>query len=344
MRRLLGDLASIAAVERLAVEAAQPSRRRRALSAAQDADGDAVYSLTGGNPFYVTELLAASGPGASGADELPITVRDAVLARTGRLSPAAQRFLEGASLVPGRAELAFLEAAFPAAGGAIDECIGAGVLEASRAGIGFRHELARLSVESTVAPQRRRELHGAILRALKTSPTAGELSKLAHHAEEAGEIGAAVRYGLEAAERGARTGAHRDAAAQYARVLRHATGLEPAARADLLSAYGRECLAGGSYEDAIEALTEAVELRRSLGDDRGAGDDLARLAMPYVTLGLNPEAETSQQGVDRAARAIPHEQRARGRLRVPGLCSDDQPRQRRGGAVGRKTVLDRRRS
>ena len=292
LRELLGDLASAAAVER--VHVAPLSRAAVGiLAAARDADGDAVYSLTGGNPFYVAELLASDGSG-----DLPPTVRDAVLARTGRLSPDAQRLLEGASLVPGRAELAFLAAAFSPVGGEIDECVGAGVLETSPAGIGFRHEIARLAVESTVTPQRRRELHGRILRALEVSPTGGDLSRLAHHAEEAGEIEAAVRYGLEAAERGARTGAHRDAAAQYARVLRHAMGL-PAERADLLSAYGRECLASGSYEAAIAALTEAVELRRSLGDACGAGDDLTRLTMPYVTLGLNAEAETvSRQAIE----------------------------------------------
>ncbi len=293
MRELLGDLASAEAVER--VHVAPLSRAAVGiLAAARDADGDAVYALTGGNPFYVTELLASGGSG-----DLPPTVRDAVLARTGRLSLDAQRFLEGASLVPGRAELAFLEAAFPPVGGEIDECIGTGVLETSPAGIGFRHEIARLAVESTVTPQRRRELHGAVLRALEVSPTGGDLSRLAHHAEEAGEIEAAVRYGLEAAERGARTGAHRDAAAQYARVLRHAMGLGPDERAALLSAYGRECLAGGSYEAAIAALREAVELRRSLGDECGAGDDLTRLTMPFVTLGLNADAETvSRQAIE----------------------------------------------
>jgi DNA-binding CsgD family transcriptional regulator/tetratricopeptide (TPR) repeat protein len=293
MRELLGDLASAAAIER--VHVAPLSRAAVGILAAdRDADGDAVYALTGGNPFYVTELLASGGSG-----DLPPTVRDAVLARTGRLSLDAQRFLEGASLVPGCSELAFLAAAFPPAGGEIDECVGAGVLETSPTGIGFRHEIARLAVESTVTPQRRRELHGAILRALEVSPSGGDLSRLAHHADEAGEIEAAVRYGLEAAERGARTGAHRDAAAQYARVLRHAMGLGPAERADLLSAYGRECLASGSYEASIAALTEAVELRRSLGDECGAGDDLTRLTMPYVTLGLNADAETvSRQAIE----------------------------------------------
>ena len=37
--------------------------------------GAGLHAATGGNPFYVSEVLAASQPG------IPATVRDAVLAR-----------------------------------------------------------------------------------------------------------------------------------------------------------------------------------------------------------------------------------------------------------------------
>ena len=47
-----------------------------------------LYSATRGNPFFVTEVLAAA------ADAVPVTVRDAVLARAARLPPAAREIAE----------------------------------------------------------------------------------------------------------------------------------------------------------------------------------------------------------------------------------------------------------
>jgi DNA-binding CsgD family transcriptional regulator len=48
----------------------------------------ALHSVTGGNPLFVTEVLAA------GTADVPVSVRDAVLARAVRLSPAAREIAE----------------------------------------------------------------------------------------------------------------------------------------------------------------------------------------------------------------------------------------------------------
>jgi DNA-binding CsgD family transcriptional regulator/tetratricopeptide (TPR) repeat protein len=236
---------------------------------------------------------------------LPATVRDAVLARIARLSPAARGLLEGVALVPARAELWLLDAAFPAVADRVEECVQGGVLEAVSAAVAFRHELARLAVESTVGPRRRRELQAAILAALETAPVDVRSARLAHHAEKAGDTDAVLRHGLAAAEHGSRTGAHREAAAQYARVVRHADALPPADRADLLSAFALEAQASGAYEASITALKDAVDLRRSLGDRLRAGDHLARLTVPYMTVGHSAEAETVSRSAVETLEALP---------------------------------------
>ena len=53
-----------------------------------------LYRVTGGNPFFVTEVLAGDGSG------VPLSVRDAVLARLGGLTPAARALAQQASVVP----------------------------------------------------------------------------------------------------------------------------------------------------------------------------------------------------------------------------------------------------
>ncbi len=263
---------------------ASRSRPCRSSLSPHGADGEAIHRLTQGNAFFVTEILAAGG----GA--LPETVRDAVLARAARLEPGARRLLEVVSVVPARAELSLLEAVAPEDAEHVDACLASGVLRADGDGVAFRHELARLAVESAVPPNRRRLVHGAIVRALDAG---GNLSRLAHHAEEAGDSAAVLEYAPEAARRAAAASAHREAAAQYARALRHASALAQADRAALLAAYAQEAHVIGAHQEATEAFLGAIEHYRELGDTLREGDLLARLPATYIARGRNADAEAA---------------------------------------------------
>ena len=66
---------------------------------------EGLLEATGGNPFFVTELLAAP-PGLPGG--LPVSVRDALLSRVARLGPAARELLEWLALSPVALELDLL--------------------------------------------------------------------------------------------------------------------------------------------------------------------------------------------------------------------------------------------
>ena len=156
LRVVLGELASSRGVVRLTVPRLSLDAVRE-LATPSGADAEALHRLTHGNAFYVTEVLAA-GPG-----ELPATVRDAVLARVALLDAAARRLLEAIAVVPRRAELWLLEAVAPDELTHLDECLASGVVRTDGDAIAFRHELARLAVESEVRPDRARSLHGAIL-------------------------------------------------------------------------------------------------------------------------------------------------------------------------------------
>jgi hypothetical protein len=92
------------------------------LARPQGLDAGELHARTGGNPFFVTEVLAA------GTERIPHTVRDAVLARAARLGPAAGELLDAAAVIPGRAELWLLEKLVPAAADSLDECLGSGIL------------------------------------------------------------------------------------------------------------------------------------------------------------------------------------------------------------------------
>jgi len=244
-----------------------------------------LHAATGGNPFFVTEVLAAGG------SSIPETVRDAVLARAGRLSVPGRRLLEAVAVIPGRAEIWLLERLAPAEMPHLDECLTSGVLRAAPGRVEFRHELARLTVEESLAPDRRIELNEAAFQAIADPPTGEpDLAALAHHADAAGDAGAVLRFAPAAAERAAQLGAHREAAAQYARALRFSDSLQFEAQAGLYEGLSYECYLTGEFADAIAASTQALERYRRLADALKEGESLRALSRLLWSIGRTPEA------------------------------------------------------
>ena len=292
VRVALGDLASAPGVRRVALPPLSLSAVR-VLSVLRGVDNGALYRLTGGNPFFVTEVLAAGG------EEIPATVRDAVLARAARLSPEARRLLDVVALVPGHAELWLLETAVPRELTSLAECLSSGVLQEQGGGVAFRHELARQAFEEAIPPQDRRSLHRALLAALSTTGAgAPDHARLAHHADRAGDTAAVLEHAQHAAEHASALGAHREAAAQYARALRFADSLPLAVRAGLLERRSYECYVTDQFDEAIESQERALEAHEELGDIRRQGDALRSLSRLLRFVGRTGEAfDAARQAV-----------------------------------------------
>jgi DNA-binding CsgD family transcriptional regulator len=287
LRIVLGELATRPGVERLHIEPLSTAAVA-SLAAQHGLDPEKLHDQTGGNPFFLTEVLAAGG------DQIPPTVRDAVLARAARLEPEARALIEAVAVVPPQAELWLLDALAPEAVGRLDECLGSGVLAATPGGVAFRHELARLAVEGAVAPGRRGELHRRALAALAAPHNAApDLARLAHHAEAAGDAPAVLRFAPAAAERAAALGAHREAAAQYARALRFAAREPAAERAKLLEGCSHECYLSAQLDEAVEAQEQALACWREAGDTLREGDAMRALARLLGFAGRGAEAEVA---------------------------------------------------
>src|SRR4051794_2655714 len=257
LRLVLGELG---ATERLTI--ARLSRDAvTQLAEARGVDSSGLYGRTAGNPFYVTEVLATGG------QEIPPTVRDAVLARAARLEPGARTLLDAVAVAPPQAELWLLEALAPESLPHVDDCLAAGMLTAGQGAVAFRHELARLAIEDSVTPAHALELHRRALAALAEPPSGvPDLARLAHHAEAAADHAAVLRYAPAAASRAASLGAHREAVAQYERALRFAERASLDERADLLERCAHECYLSGQLERALPFGERALSYRREVGD------------------------------------------------------------------------------
>jgi predicted ATPase len=207
-RVVLGELSTSPGIARVRLEPLSPAAVA-SLAKGYGLDARELHRRTAGNPFFVREVLDTGGA------EIPPTVRDAVLARTARLSPPASALVEAVSLAPPHVDPELLERVCPAEIDSLDECISAGVLVSTDAGVAFRHELARAAFEETLNRAKRTTLHRRILTALAEAPAARlDLARLAHHAEGANDADAVLRFARAAAEQAESLGAHREAAAQ----------------------------------------------------------------------------------------------------------------------------------
>jgi DNA-binding CsgD family transcriptional regulator len=294
LRVLLGDLATTSAVRRLRLEPLSPAAVRR-LAAATSLDALRLHEQTGGNPFFVTEVIAAGGAG------IPPTVRDAVLARAARLPPEAREALDAAAVLGHRFEPALLEAVACPARGAVEACLAGGMLRVVGERLAFRHELARDAILAVLSSQRKAELHGRALAVLRSRQPGDDPDPgaLAHHAEGAGDAAAVLEYAAEAARRAAALSAHREAAAQYARALRFASEQSATFRASLLEAMAYEQSLTGQVATAIDALRTAIVLRRESGERAREGDNLRFLSRLYWSLADPESAEaTAKQAIE----------------------------------------------
>jgi predicted ATPase len=225
LRIALGDLATHRSTRRIGL-APLSADAVRILVSGTGLDAAELYRLTGGNPFYITEVLQA-GPGV-----VPSSARDAVLARAARLSRASRAVLDVAALIGTRVELDLLTSVAASALPVLDELLVSGLLAEDGGWLRFRHEIARLAVGQAVPAHRRAGMHARILGALR-SLGCDDDARMAFHAEAAGDRTAVLHHAARAARQAAELGSHREAAAQFERALRFADDADPDVAAGL---------------------------------------------------------------------------------------------------------------
>ena len=281
----LGDLATQRSVRRISLGPLSAGAVQ-VMAGGSEREAAALRQLTGGNPFYLSQVVAA---GMDAGEEIPASARDAVLARAARLGSSARTVLDAAALIGTRVEFPLLESATECPPSAVDELLGAGMLTGDGAALRFRHEIARLAVQDAIPAHRRGLIHARILDVLRRSG-ADDDARLAFHAEGAGDGPAVLCYAPAAAGRASGLGAHREAAAQYERALRFADGTGPATLARLNDGFAYEASLLDRWQDAVEARQRALDLWREVGDPLREGDTLRWLATSLCSVSRGSEA------------------------------------------------------
>ncbi|WP_028101110.1 ATP-binding protein [Pseudoduganella violaceinigra] len=290
--RWAGDLPA-ASTQRLTLPLLSP---QAVATLARDAacDPEELYRVSGGNPFFLSELLTDcdTTPG-----HLPASVRDAVWARMSRLDAQVRTVLELVSVSPVALEEWLLEAVLGEDGhDAIDGSTDSGLLQRASPGhLSFRHELARQAVLSGLRPAASRALHKRLCKALtEQAPTHArvELARLVHHATGAQDAHMVLQLAPRAARQAARLGAHRQAAAHLASALHFVDAVSwTGEAAQLYEDWAYEAGLLRIDERLIEARQQAIALWQSVDRPDKVGLNLRWLARTHWYRGEAKEAE-----------------------------------------------------
>ena len=299
--QLLGDLPAVA-TERLVLTPLSPAA---VAALAGDVDrGEQLHRVTGGNPFFVKELLAE--PNGNG---VPASIRDAVWARISRLPSDIRGFLETVSIAPGGVDTDLIEAMIGGnADDLIDQSVARGLIKFEDRGVlVFRHELARQATLERISPAARRALHARMetvlsLRADAISNSA-ILDQRLYHAAEAENGQRILELAPKVATRAAALGAHQQAVSHLSKALEYVTLAPPDAAAQLYEDWAHETFLARhvSHEAALEAHNRAISLWRSLDRPEKVCLNLCRLARLHWRRG---EAGSADECADRAVREL----------------------------------------
>ncbi|MCG8590529.1 MAG: AAA family ATPase [Proteobacteria bacterium] len=240
-----------------------------------------VCQRAAGNPLFVEEQLRALVAGgflerrADGlwareriqSVDVPDRIRDVILCRLDRLSPAAKDVLQVASVVGPRLPEDFLRGRFSEAerGAALDELVDLQLLVPASAGAWtFYHPLVAEVVYEALPLSRRRALHGQVAQSLPTSGATGQAALLAYHHTRAGQPREAERYLQQAGEEAAKTLAPSEALdffrSAYAAYVEQSAGLrEPEKLAALERDIGLAHFQRGQMLDAVDYFNRYLE-------------------------------------------------------------------------------------
>lgn len=289
LRVALGDIARCPGVRRislggLSVEAVTTLAEGSVL------DADELYRVSRGNPFLVTERLAAPD------EELPQTVREAIAGRLARLDSEARQVAEAVAILGPGTRTETLDLVTPHWRDCEDDVTQTGLLWDVGGVPAYRHDLARSAVLGQMSGEKRRRLHAAALASLRTiRSTDDDLARMAQHAAEAEDTAAVLELAPAAGAQALASASYTEAAQHFSRALRHAELLPDDAVAALHVGLSFASFLSGQMVSAIEARRAAMVTHQRLGDRYAEGEDLAWLAQMYWTVGRDAEGRRAGQ-------------------------------------------------
>ncbi len=249
--------------------------------------GEDVYTVSGGNPFYVSEILESYSPG------IPDNIKDAVLAVYNRQKENTKHLWEILSIMPEGLEHSWLEKIDAKWQEAIEICFSCGVLLVRNNRTVFKHELYRRTIEVSLSPFKRLELNKKVLELfLEAFENSGAIERIVHYAKNASDNNLVARFAPLAAKQAAAVGAHIEAAKLYHAAIEYNVDKDPLHLVQLYEAYTYECYLTNQIKEAIIYQTKVLKLWQAMGEGEQIGNSQRFLSRLWWYDGYRKEAET----------------------------------------------------
>ena len=233
-----------------------------------------IHRRSGGNAFFLEELLAATDPRLP----VPTTLRDVVLSRSLSLDDDAVTILRVASAVGSRIDETLLvrvaDLDKSKINAALHQLVDNHFLVSDERQFRFRHDLTREVFADELLPGERADLHERIADVLQEIAP-DRLGEIAHHWYQSGNQPRALRSAMAAGEAANRVGATAEALLHFERVLElweRVTALDRPthlSHADLL-------FLAADAADLLQEFRRSVDLARQACDELAEADHVTR--------------------------------------------------------------------
>ena len=239
------------------------------LPPAKQADVDEVLAGTGGNPYFLTEVLFSLSHGGE-------AYRETAVSRASTLPNIAQTALQAAAVigkqVPYRVWAALVELTPLQLAQVSEHLVRQYLLEPAVDGYQFTHDLVRDAIYNNIAPALRQSLHQQIGALLADDPA--QVRARAYHVEAAGEMETATSTWLstcvtlyqQIGEQDMASHAYTDAKLAFDKALALATNLPIDTKLTIYLQLIRACEVTGDQSEQQDALKVALLLAKSHDD------------------------------------------------------------------------------
>ena len=236
-------------------------------------NGEDVYRITNGNPFYVTEILASYSAG------IPDNIKDSILSVYNKMNEKTKHVWEVLSVLPAAFEMSYLDKIDASYIPAVQNCIDSKILIVDKERILFKHELYRRTIESSLSPLARVALNKKILDLLLESFEQDHATeRIIHHAKNANEYDLVVKYAPMAAKQAASVGAHIEAARLYLTAIEYYQGSDEDTLIQFYESYAYESYLTNQPKEAIIYTNRALDIWKKKNDIEKIGNSLRFLS------------------------------------------------------------------
>jgi ATP/maltotriose-dependent transcriptional regulator MalT len=236
-------------------------------------NGEDVFRITNGNPFYVTEILASYSHG------IPDNIKDSILSVYNKMNEKTKHVWEILSVLPTAFEMYYLDKLDASYIPAVQDCIDSKILIVDKERILFKHELYRRTIESSLSPLARIALNKKILDLLLESFEENQATeRIIHHAKNANEYDLVVKYAPMAAKHAASLGAHIEAARLYLTAIEYHQGNDEDILIQFYESYAYECYLTNQAREAIIYTARALDIWKKKNNIEKIGNSMRFLS------------------------------------------------------------------